>query len=79
MLLLFLWLPDRRCRIETHEIHHGKELDVRLSLSLALSTIQVTIRFGPNFESEHPGGSRGLPPLFSSPQLHKSTCGSRSV
>ncbi|GFX72854.1 hypothetical protein TNCV_2864611 [Trichonephila clavipes] len=32
----------RRSQIETHEIHCGKELEV--SLSLALSTIQVTVR-----------------------------------
>ncbi|GFW86136.1 hypothetical protein TNCV_1969441 [Trichonephila clavipes] len=35
--------PGRRSQIEGHEIHRGKELEVRLSL--ALSTIQVTIRF----------------------------------
>ncbi|GFW75645.1 hypothetical protein TNCV_4428281 [Trichonephila clavipes] len=35
--------PVRRSQIETHEIHRGKELEVRLSL--ALSTIQVTVRF----------------------------------
>ncbi|GFV30871.1 hypothetical protein TNCV_4013051 [Trichonephila clavipes] len=32
-----------RSQIEAHEIHRGKEQEVRLSL--ALSTIQVTVRF----------------------------------
>ncbi|GFT79045.1 hypothetical protein TNCV_3094211 [Trichonephila clavipes] len=36
---------DRQCQIEAHKIHRGKELEVRLSLALALSTIQVTVRF----------------------------------
>ncbi|GFY25686.1 hypothetical protein TNCV_3060191 [Trichonephila clavipes] len=31
--------------IEANEIHRGKGLDVRLLLALALSTIQVTVRF----------------------------------
>ncbi|GFW43877.1 hypothetical protein TNCV_4785881 [Trichonephila clavipes] len=31
--------------VVAHEIHRGKGLDVRLSLALALSTIQVTVRF----------------------------------
>ncbi|GFX23044.1 hypothetical protein TNCV_360581 [Trichonephila clavipes] len=31
-------------QIEAHEIHRGKGLDVRMSLDLALSTIQVTVR-----------------------------------
>ncbi|GFY29199.1 hypothetical protein TNCV_4723271 [Trichonephila clavipes] len=32
-------------QIEAHEIHRDKGLEVRLSLALALSTIQVTVRF----------------------------------
>ncbi|GFW81741.1 hypothetical protein TNCV_2884151 [Trichonephila clavipes] len=32
-------------QIEAHEIHYGKRLDVRLSLAVALNTIQVTVRF----------------------------------
>ncbi|GFX89012.1 hypothetical protein TNCV_2853121 [Trichonephila clavipes] len=36
-------LPVWRSQIEAHEIHRGKRLEVRLSL--ALSTIQVTVRF----------------------------------
>ncbi|GFU40168.1 hypothetical protein TNCV_2052551 [Trichonephila clavipes] len=35
--------PVRRSQIEAHKIHHGKGLEV--PLSLALSTIQVTVRF----------------------------------
>ncbi|GFT97589.1 hypothetical protein TNCV_1034281 [Trichonephila clavipes] len=38
--------PDRQCQIDTHEIHRGKGLAVRLSLAVALSAIQVTVRFG---------------------------------
>ncbi|GFV51130.1 hypothetical protein TNCV_4744071 [Trichonephila clavipes] len=34
-----------KSQIEAHEIHRGNGLDVRLSLALALSTIQVTVRF----------------------------------
>ncbi|GFV85119.1 hypothetical protein TNCV_4171721 [Trichonephila clavipes] len=37
--------PVRRSQIEVHEVHHDKGLDVRLSLALVLSTIQVTVRF----------------------------------
>ncbi|GFW39066.1 hypothetical protein TNCV_1830581 [Trichonephila clavipes] len=32
--------PVWRCQIEAHEIHRGKEPDVRFSLSVALSTIR---------------------------------------
>ncbi|GFY00354.1 hypothetical protein TNCV_1663931 [Trichonephila clavipes] len=42
VLVLFLTPPVWRSQIEAHEIHRGKELEVRLSL--ALSTIQVTVR-----------------------------------
>ncbi|GFW52503.1 hypothetical protein TNCV_404311 [Trichonephila clavipes] len=35
--------PVWRSQIEAHEIHRGKGLEV--GLSLALSTIQVTVRF----------------------------------
>ncbi|GFS95166.1 hypothetical protein TNCV_2705121 [Trichonephila clavipes] len=37
--------PERRSQIEAQEMHHGKGLDVRLSLALALITIQITVRF----------------------------------
>ncbi|GFW63063.1 hypothetical protein TNCV_4454111 [Trichonephila clavipes] len=37
--------PNRQRQIEVHEIHRGTGLDVHLSLALALSTIQVTVRF----------------------------------
>ncbi|GFW30544.1 hypothetical protein TNCV_454821 [Trichonephila clavipes] len=33
------------CQIEAHEIHRGKGLVVRLTLVVALNTIQVTVRF----------------------------------
>ncbi|GFS77708.1 hypothetical protein TNCV_819851 [Trichonephila clavipes] len=36
--------PVCRSQIEVHEIHRGKGLEVRLSLALALSTTQVTVR-----------------------------------
>ncbi|GFV87443.1 hypothetical protein TNCV_4034151 [Trichonephila clavipes] len=36
--------PVSYSQIEAHEIHRGKELEVCLSLVLALSTIQVTVR-----------------------------------
>ncbi|GFV26208.1 hypothetical protein TNCV_3150081 [Trichonephila clavipes] len=38
-----IWFRLRHIR--AHEIHHGKELGERLSLDVALSTIQVTVRF----------------------------------
>ncbi|GFS63778.1 hypothetical protein TNCV_1128101 [Trichonephila clavipes] len=38
--------PVWRGQIEAHEVHRGKGLDVRLSIAVALSTIQVTVRFG---------------------------------
>ncbi|GFX39071.1 hypothetical protein TNCV_3426571 [Trichonephila clavipes] len=61
-LTFVIWLmpPVWRSQIEAHEIYHGKGLDVCLSLAIALSTIQVTVRFSsvtPNFEEETPGGS----------------------
>ncbi|GFV02876.1 hypothetical protein TNCV_3610051 [Trichonephila clavipes] len=40
-------------QIQVHEIHHGKGLDVRLSLAVALSTIQfVQTRGMPNSPSQ---------------------------
>ncbi|GFV55387.1 hypothetical protein TNCV_146601 [Trichonephila clavipes] len=57
--------PDRqKHQIEVHEIHRGKGLNLRLSLSVALSTKQGTCdlaRFHPNFEGEHPGSPISLP------------------
>ncbi|GFT52096.1 hypothetical protein TNCV_4504741 [Trichonephila clavipes] len=35
--------PVCRSQIEAHEIHRGKGLEVRLSLTLALSAIRVTV------------------------------------
>ncbi|GFT95931.1 hypothetical protein TNCV_312581 [Trichonephila clavipes] len=65
---------SRLCQIQAHEIHHGKGLDVRLSLNVALSTMQVIVRFSarfhPNFVEEHSGGRvRDLTPLFPSNNL----------
>ncbi|GFX14951.1 hypothetical protein TNCV_4897191 [Trichonephila clavipes] len=37
--------PVWHSQIEAHEIPRGNGLDVRLSLALALSTLQVTVRF----------------------------------
>ncbi|GFV59320.1 hypothetical protein TNCV_2340611 [Trichonephila clavipes] len=58
-------------------------LDVRLSLALALSTIQVTVRFSsvsPQFLGRTPWGrARGLPPLIPYHQPHERTCGSTAV
>ncbi|GFV00382.1 hypothetical protein TNCV_3643601 [Trichonephila clavipes] len=42
VVLFFLMPPVERSQIEAHGIHRGKGLEVRLSL--ALSTIQVTVR-----------------------------------
>ncbi|GFV63222.1 hypothetical protein TNCV_2662241 [Trichonephila clavipes] len=42
--------PVYRSQTEAHEIHRGKGLDVLLSLAVALSTIQMTVRFSsPNW------------------------------
>ncbi|GFX02903.1 hypothetical protein TNCV_4438851 [Trichonephila clavipes] len=67
--------------IEAQDVNHGKGIVVRLSLTVALSIIWVTIRFGsipPNFE-EHPGVVRCNPPLFSFRQSHERTCSSTAV
>ncbi|GFX87792.1 uncharacterized protein TNCV_2190681 [Trichonephila clavipes] len=37
--------PIWQCQIEAQGIHRGNGLEVRLSLALALSTIQVIVRF----------------------------------
>ncbi|GFT60952.1 hypothetical protein TNCV_4092391 [Trichonephila clavipes] len=42
VVVLFVMLPVWLSQIEAHEIHRGKGLEVRMSL--ALSTIQVTVR-----------------------------------
>ncbi|GFV96397.1 hypothetical protein TNCV_2869751 [Trichonephila clavipes] len=51
-----VWLTQ----IKAHKIHHGKGLLVRLSLAVALSTIQAWLY--PNFKGEQPGIGQGLPP-----------------
>ncbi|GFV02017.1 hypothetical protein TNCV_3904191 [Trichonephila clavipes] len=43
LLFCSCYLSDSQ--IEAHEIHRGNGLDVRLSLTLALRTVQVTVRF----------------------------------
>ncbi|GFU44367.1 hypothetical protein TNCV_1505141 [Trichonephila clavipes] len=65
--------PVQRCQTETHKTHRGKELIVRVSLAVALGTIQVTVRSGsvpPNFEGEQLRGVREAPPLFPFNQPH---------
>ncbi|GFY28451.1 hypothetical protein TNCV_1971051 [Trichonephila clavipes] len=58
--------PDRQQhQLKAHEIHRGKGLVVHLSL--ALSTIQVTVRCGsvpPQFRENILGVVRGFLPLF---------------
>ncbi|GFW28798.1 hypothetical protein TNCV_201211 [Trichonephila clavipes] len=52
------------CPKDAHGIHHGKGLDVRLSLAVALSTMQVKGWFSSvhsNFKGEHPRGGQGPP------------------
>ncbi|GFV40638.1 hypothetical protein TNCV_2117141 [Trichonephila clavipes] len=65
-------------QIEAYE-KKGKGLDVLLSLSVTLSTMQVTGSFHTNFDREHPGGGQGLPPLFFFPQPHERAGGSTAV
>ncbi|GFX62466.1 hypothetical protein TNCV_413081 [Trichonephila clavipes] len=67
-------LPVWRCQIKAHEIHRGKVLDVRLSLAVALSTMNVIARFGlvtAQFFGEHYKGNQAPPtsqvPLTSLP------------
>ncbi|GFU32138.1 hypothetical protein TNCV_3833711 [Trichonephila clavipes] len=59
-------------------------LDIRLPCAVALSTIQVTVRFLDRSlsileEEDLGGGVRGLSPLFSFHQLHESTIGSTAT
>ncbi|GFV94706.1 uncharacterized protein TNCV_3864291 [Trichonephila clavipes] len=48
-------------QIKAHEIHSGKELDVSLSLALALSTMQETVRF--SSEKIPKGRQMAIPPI----------------
>ncbi|GFW46253.1 hypothetical protein TNCV_2813481 [Trichonephila clavipes] len=61
--------PVWRSQIEAYGIHHGKGLDIHLSLALAFSTIPVTARFYPKLEGGHPGGESGASNL-SCPVTH---------
>ncbi|GFX23213.1 hypothetical protein TNCV_4559951 [Trichonephila clavipes] len=45
-------MPVWQCQAEGREIHRGKGLDIRLSLSVALSIVQVQAQLHPNFEGE---------------------------
>ncbi|GFV49674.1 hypothetical protein TNCV_1959821 [Trichonephila clavipes] len=45
LLLLLMLLDQQLYQIKVREIHRGKGLIIRLSFSVALSTIQVTVRF----------------------------------
>ncbi|GFX74426.1 hypothetical protein TNCV_3213131 [Trichonephila clavipes] len=62
-----------KIQIEINGIHRGKELDVRNSLSIALSNIEVIARFGSvphqEFEGKHSGGNHGLPTLHPTTNL----------
>ncbi|GFX10322.1 hypothetical protein TNCV_1867171 [Trichonephila clavipes] len=54
----------------------------RLSLAVALSTIQGTERFSsvsPQFRGKTSWGFRGLPPLFLFHQPHERTCCSTAI
>ncbi|GFX89022.1 hypothetical protein TNCV_2853221 [Trichonephila clavipes] len=54
---------ESNCQIEPYEIHPGKGLDVRLTLTVALRSLYRrqydSARFHPNFEGEYPGGGSG--------------------
>ncbi|GFX53296.1 hypothetical protein TNCV_362891 [Trichonephila clavipes] len=52
---------------------------VARSLELYTDDSPILARFHPNLEGEHPGGGRGLPPLFPFHQPHERTCGSMAV
>ncbi|GFW73785.1 hypothetical protein TNCV_1542391 [Trichonephila clavipes] len=70
-------------RQKAHGIHHGKGLDVHLSLTVALSTIQVTVRLSsvpPVFGGRTPWGRvRDFPPIIPDHQPHEMTCGSMAA
>ncbi|GFW78260.1 hypothetical protein TNCV_137291 [Trichonephila clavipes] len=64
-ILLCLMPPACQSQIEARKMHLGKGLEfLCLSLALALSTIQVTVRFcsfPPQLEGENSGGCQGPP------------------
>ncbi|GFU01651.1 hypothetical protein TNCV_1521921 [Trichonephila clavipes] len=66
---------SRLRHIQAHEIHHCKGLDVHLSLTVALITIQVTVQFSSdstlNLEEEHPGDHRPTTSLPLPPTLRE--------
>ncbi|GFW85601.1 hypothetical protein TNCV_852531 [Trichonephila clavipes] len=61
--------PVLRSQIEAHKIHHGKGLNVRLSLAVALSSIQVTGFTIGLRQNKHLGGGSGVSHL-SSPAIN---------
>ncbi|GFW45082.1 hypothetical protein TNCV_4513961 [Trichonephila clavipes] len=55
---------------------------LRLSLALALSSLQGTVQCDsgpPNFETEHHGGGQRRPISLSLPSPHERTCGSTAI
>ncbi|GFX88691.1 hypothetical protein TNCV_4636121 [Trichonephila clavipes] len=69
--------------MQVHEIHQSKGLNVRLSLAVVLSTIQMTVRFSsvpPQFRGRTPWGRiYDLSSHFSIPQPHERTCNSTAT
>ncbi|GFW29629.1 hypothetical protein TNCV_3934971 [Trichonephila clavipes] len=65
--------PDGQCQIEAYEIHRKKELDVRPSFSVALSTMQVTEGLGLTtiFREDPLGGGQEPPISFPLPPISK--------
>ncbi|GFY28093.1 hypothetical protein TNCV_4394271 [Trichonephila clavipes] len=68
---------------DVHEIHPDKELDVRLSLTVAVRTMHVTVRFGfgsnPILKESNLEVIRGLPPLFPFHQPYERSCDSTAI
>ncbi|GFV87537.1 hypothetical protein TNCV_3281751 [Trichonephila clavipes] len=80
--MLSLLPPDQQRPDRGPRNSSWQRAKLRLSLAVALSTIQVTVRltrFHPNFEGGHLGVLRGLPPLYPFHQPHEKTCGSRRL
>ncbi|GFW15447.1 hypothetical protein TNCV_4655871 [Trichonephila clavipes] len=72
LLLLFLMPPDLDRQIQANEIHHGKELDVRMSLAVAWSTIQSWASYL-SFPSTNLTRELATRRLFRVPPCHKDT------
>ncbi|GFW61291.1 hypothetical protein TNCV_3378061 [Trichonephila clavipes] len=69
--------PDRRYDIETYESHRSNGIVVRLRLSVALSIMQVTVRFDsvppPIWRENTPRVVRDFLLIFLFHQPHKRT------